>query len=73
MDNLIQAVFVGSLIGIICGIAPLIVSIRKSRDGLAVASMVTCFVCGALGGAILAIPVSLAFFAVAITGNSNKG
>ena len=73
MDNIVQYAFVGTLMGVVCGIAPLIVAMRKGREGLAIASIVTCAVCGALGGAILAIPASLAFFAVAVTGNSNKG
>ena len=72
MDNILQAAFVGMFAGIVCGIAPLIAALRKNRETLAVTSILICALCGALGGVILATPVSLMLFALALTGGTKN-
>lgn len=72
MDNILQAAFIGMFAGLVCGIGPLIASLRKGREGLGITSIIMCALCGAVGGVILALPVAFIFFAVALAGPDNK-
>lgn len=48
----------GLLAGIVCGIAPLIIAIKKGRDSFGVWSMVACAIAGTILGMLLAVPVA---------------
>jgi len=67
MDELISNMVIGMLAGLVCGIAPVIVAMKKRRAGLAILSLVLCGICGTILGVILAAPVAGILSAVAIT------
>ena len=58
MDEVIQNALVGMLMGLFCGMAPMILALKKSREGLAIASVVACGAAGAVLGLILALPAA---------------
>jgi hypothetical protein len=67
MDELITNMVIGMLAGLVCGIAPLIVALKKRRAGLAILSLVLCGICGIILGVILAAPVAGILAAIAVT------
>jgi hypothetical protein len=58
-----QAMVVGKIVGaivvgILCGLGPLIYGIRKGKVGLAIGGLLTCIVAGFILGIILAAPTA---------------
>ena len=70
MDQLITTMLIGMLAGLVCGIAPVIVSMEKRRAGFAILSLMLCGICGTILGVILAAPVAGILSAIAITMDS---
>jgi hypothetical protein len=53
---------IGSIgIGAICGLLPFFVAKSRNRSGFGVAALLTCMVCGFLGGIIFAGPAMIVF------------
>jgi hypothetical protein len=57
-ETVVQNALMGMLMGIICGMIPLILGLKKQREGLAIASVVICALSGAFLGLLLAAPAS---------------
>lgn len=51
----------GFVVGVLCGLLPLIIALKKQRRGFALTSFVGCIVSGLILGLILAGPVSIIF------------
>jgi hypothetical protein len=58
---LIGALIGGFIVGVLCGLVPLIVGIVKKRPVLGVVGFVSCVPCGLLLGLLLAGPVAAVF------------
>lgn len=58
MDDVVQNAIIGMLMGLFCGMAPMIFAIKKHREGLAIASVIACGAAGAVLGLILALPTA---------------
>ncbi len=56
--------FGGFVVGVLCGLLPLILGLKKQRCGLALTSCISCVVSGLILGLILAVPVSIIFTVV---------
>lgn len=67
MDQLINNIIIGMFAGLVCGIAPVIVAMKKRRAGLAILSLVLCGICGGILGVILAAPVAGILSAIVLT------
>ena len=65
MNSIFDAALVGGLAGLVCGIAPLIVALKRQREVLGLMSLVLCGIAGMLLGVILAVPIALVLCAVA--------
>lgn len=66
-EDVLNNALIGMLMGLVCGIAPLILSLKKGKEGLAVAGLIFCALSGAILGVILALPVALILCAVALS------
>ncbi len=53
----------GALSGIICGLLPFFLSLKRRRPLLGLAALTVCTTCGVIFGAILAFPVAVSFSA----------
>ncbi|MEJ7716789.1 MAG: hypothetical protein WKF31_02060 [Thermoleophilaceae bacterium] len=62
---------IGSVVGALCGLVPLIFGVVRSQIPLAIGGFFACVVCGAILGLILAIPIA-ALFAYLIVRASRK-
>jgi hypothetical protein len=56
--EVVQNAIVGMLMGLVCGMIPMILAIKKGREGFAIASVVVCGIAGAVLGLILAAPAA---------------
>ncbi len=56
---LLVAAVIGGGMGYLCGKMPLNAGTKRGQDGLGLAGMVFCVLCGMLGGCLLALPVAL--------------
>ena len=56
-----DALLVGFIVGVVCGLAPLISGFLTGRVGLGVAGLVVTAISGALLGLLLAVPVAIVF------------
>lgn len=73
MENIIFAAMMGMIAGLLCSLAPLIAAVNKGKETFGVVSVIVCALCGAAGGVILALPISLALFAVALVSKDKDG
>ena len=55
------AIAIGAVVGVICGLAPLIYGLNKSEKGLAWGGLGACIASGMLLGALLALPIAILF------------
>jgi hypothetical protein len=56
----------GAAMGFACGKIPMAYANERRRDGLGLASMVTCVLCGFLGGCLLALPMAMVWTLIII-------
>jgi hypothetical protein len=54
-------IFGAVIIGLICGLVPLIFGLKKGQQTMAIIAMFACVISGAFLGALLAIPVAAVF------------
>jgi ABC-type phosphate transport system permease subunit len=55
---LADALLVGLFAGAVCGIAPLVLAIKRGRDPYGIGALVACSLAGAILGLLLALPVA---------------
>ena len=57
----IGALVGGLVVGVLCGLAPLLIGRKRNRQALGKVGLIACIVSGLILGLILAIPVSIIF------------
>jgi len=56
-----DAILIGLIVGVVCGLAPLVSGFLTGRVGLGVAGLVVTAISGMLLGLLLAVPVAIVF------------
>lgn len=71
MEAWIVAGLWGLIAGVLCGLVPFFLAVRRSLKRWAIAALFTCSACGVVLGLILALPVAISFtLAIAIASSS---
>src|SRR5438046_2214083 len=63
---LIVGLLCGTIAGAVCGLIAYAVAAWKKRQGLGIAALITCSLCGTVLGLLLAVPVAVVFIVVAL-------
>lgn len=57
-ETVVFGLLIGSVVGALCGLVPLIFGVVRSQIPLAIGGFFACVVCGAILGLLLAIPIA---------------
>jgi len=61
MELAIFGITIALLVGILLGCIPLVYGLRNKQQNLALGGFFACVVCGGVGGAMVAIPMTILF------------